>query len=73
MMFQKRIERAFKWQQDRQEKAGITKREDLPPEAGLNVEKEDIKALCLSGLLVFLPIAILVLLLITLIPILLFL
>ncbi len=70
MMFQKRIERAFKWQQDRQEKAGIKGRQDLPPEAGLNVEKEDVKALCLSGLLVFLPIAILVLLLIT-IPILL--
>lgn len=60
MLMQKKVERAMKWLKDKRARQS-------PEEDTIHLEKNDVKAMTISAYLVFLPIALVVLLVLSII------
>lgn len=60
MLMQKKVERAMKWLKDK-------RAHQSPEEDTIHLEKNDVKAMTISAYLVFLPIALVVLLVLSII------
>ena len=65
MLFQKRIDRAMRYQKERNEAAELKKPTEEDKDA---VSKKDLFAMILSAMLVILPVALLILLFIAFVP-----
>ena len=65
MLFQKRVDRAMRYQKERNEAAEQKKPKEEDKDA---VSKKDVLAMTLSALLVILPVALLILLFIAFVP-----